>query len=547
MDLLSLNSKYNINLSEIFDKSDKYFMLFFDKSGKIIDFSEKLPEKLGFFKQELTGMSLNNIFDFRVVEINKKLNEINELTAEINLLKKDKTFLFTKTVFTKKNDCIIAVSVPYIEYDSLKKLNNRLVKTLNANTEILDIQSSLENNIFSLLLEKIKNIVNYDKALIMLLEGDTLITKRHYGFEDYPENHKKNISNKDKILNYVMLTHKSIIDGNNEYNGSVLDEIGLNCKHEFSSIISPLKIRDTVYGFIIIILNSKDGYDENDIKILEALSLTSSYLIKDVELTQVFKMQLKIFKDNITERTKTLELIKEQNKKILEADKIKNEFLASMSHELRTPLNAIIGFSEALNLKIFGELNDKQSEYIRDINSSGIHLLGMINDLLDLSKIESGKIRLDKENFNVKFAINEALNIVAPLVKQKNQNIKFECKNDSLEICADRRKFHQILYNLLSNAIKFTPENGNIFIKAFKDKNHLSVAVKDDGIGIAPEFHKKIFDKFQQVDNSFSGRYGSTGLGLTITKELIKLHKGEIKLESKLGTGSVFIIKIPVK
>ena len=217
-----------------------------------------------------------------------------------------------------------------------------------------------------------------------------------------------------------------------------------------------------------------------------------------------------------------------------------------MSHELRTPLNAIIGFSEALNLKIFGELNEKQSEYIGDIHSSGVHLLGMINDLLDLSKIESGKMQLSKEIFNVKSAVDEALNIVSPLLVQKKQNIKFECKDKFFEISADRRKFHQILYNLISNAIKFTPENGIIEIIAVKDGKNLRLSVKDNGIGIAPEFHEKIFGKFQQVDSSYSTKQGSTGLGLTITKELVKLHGGKIFLESKLSKGATFTFTLPV-
>ena len=158
----------------------------------------------------------------------------------------------------------------------------------------------------------------------------------------------------------------------------------------------------------------------------------------------------------------------------------------------------------------------------------------MINDLLDLSKIESGKMQLSKEIFNVKSAVDEALNIVSPLLVQKKQNIKFECKDKFFEISADRRKFHQILYNLISNAIKFTPENGIIEIIAVKDGKNLRLSVKDNGIGIAPEFHEKIFGKFQQVDSSYSTKQGSTGLGLTITKELVKLHGGKIFLESKL-------------
>jgi len=547
MNSFSRNQEYNLNLSEILAKSDKIFHIVFNKEGLIINFSEKLPDKLGFSQDEFSNLSLHKVFDFRISEITKNLNEVSEISSEINLIQKNKNFLFTKTIFLKNNENIISFSMPASEYQNIKELNNRLIKTLHTNMEIFDEQTYSEENIFNSILEKIKNLVNYDKSIIFLLEGDTLVTKVQTGFKDYPANYRKVITDKDKILNYILSNGKSIVDNNNEFNSSILKELSLSDDTEFSAIISPLKIRETVYGFIILVQNQPDKYEESDVSILETISSTSSYLIKDAELSQVFKMQLKILKENITERTKTLELIKEQNKKILEADKIKNEFLANMSHELRTPLNAIIGFSEALNLKIFGELNEKQSEYIGDINSSGVHLLGMINDLLDLSKIESGKMQMSKEIFNVKSAIKEALNIVSPLLIQKKQNIKFECKDESFEICADRRKFHQILYNLISNAIKFTPENGAIEIKATKDGKFLKVSVKDNGIGIPPAFHEKIFAKFQQVDNSYSSKQGSTGLGLTITKELVSLHGGKIILESKLNKGSTFIFTIPIK
>ncbi len=550
MTFIEKNQEPNLNLLEIFNKSDKIFLLEFDKNGLIINFSEKLPARLGFIKEEFSKLSLHKIFDFRISEIVKNLNLIEEISSEINLVQKNRGFLFTKTIFIKSNENITAISMPATEYNNLKELNNRLIKTLHAGVEILSHKDFPEDSIFKFVLNIIKSLVNYDKAAIFLLEGDTLITKIQSGFEFYPHNHKKHITEKDKILNYILSTHKSIIDNtdNNQFNSSIMGEIGLESDDFYhSSIISPLRIRETVYGFIILVQNKPVKYDENDMAILETLCSVSSYLIKDAELSRVFAMQLKILKDNIIERTKTLEVIKEQNKKILEADKIKNEFLANMSHELRTPLNAIIGFSEALNLKIFGELNEKQSEYIMDINSSGVHLLGMINDLLDLSKIESGKMQLSKENFNVKSAISEALSIVSLLVKQKNLNINFECKDISLEISADRRKFHQILYNLLSNAIKFTHEGGHIEVKAAKDGKFLKVSVKDDGIGIAPEFHEKIFGKFQQVDSSLSAKQGSTGLGLTITKELVKIHGGKILLESKLKKGSTFAFTLPIK
>ena len=337
------NQEYNLILSEIFINSDKVFHIVFNKDGSVVNFSENLPEKLSFSKDEFSNLNLQRIFDFRVSEIIKNLSVISEISAEINVIQKNKDFLFTKTVFLKKDENIIAFIFPDSERQNLKELNNRIIKTLHTNMEIIDRQSFSEENIFSEILNKIKNLINYDRAVIFLLEGDTLLMKMQSGFNDCQVNHKKNITDKDKILNHILLTGKSIIHNHNEFNSSILAELGYESDFDFSTIISPLKIRETVYGFIVLIQNQFDKYEESDVSILEAVSSTASYMIKDAELSQVFKMQLKILKDNITERTKTLELIKEQNKKILEADKIKNEFLANMSHELRTPLNAIIG------------------------------------------------------------------------------------------------------------------------------------------------------------------------------------------------------------
>lgn len=543
---LEPHQKYNLNLSELLCNSGKIFNVVFDKKGSVSNFSGKLPPVLGFDVEEFAELNINRIFDFRITEILKNLKEHEEISSEINLLQKDKNFYPTKTIFLKKDANIISVIIPAPEEYNLKELNNKLIKTLHTNTEIIDRKIFTDEDIFNFVFDKIKNLINYDKALILLLEGDCLIPETRTGYENFPNNYRKKITESDKILNYAVLTQKPLIDNLDDFGGSILKELYLDDNIEFTSIISPLKIRDTVYGFIVLSQKRPEVYDQNDVSVIKTLSATASYLIKDAELSNVFKMQLKILKDNILERTKTLEIIKEQNKKILEADRIKNEFLANMSHELRTPLNAIIGFSEALNLKIFGELNDKQSEYIRDIHSGGIHLLGMINDLLDLSKIESGKTELGKEKFNAVSEINEALSMISPLVLQKNQEMKFECKDNFLEICADKRKFRQILYNLLSNAVKFTPEDGKIELKAVKEDNFLKVSIKDNGIGIEPEFHEKIFDKFRQAGNSPSCKQGSTGLGLTITREFVKLHGGEVFVKSKLNKGSTFTFTLPI-
>ena len=277
----------------------------------------------------------------------------------------------------------------------------------------------------------------------------------------------------------------------------------------------------------------------------KAFSSLVSYSIKDSELANVFKLQLRALQDSIVDKTNAYATIKKQNEKILAADKLKNDFLANISHELRTPLNAIIGFSEALSMKIFGPLNEKQEEYVTDIHVSGLHLLGMINEILEISKIEAKAIKLALGRFNLQTSLNEVVNIVRPLANKKHIELIKET-NDYLEIDADYQKIQQILYNLLSNAIKFTQEKGRIEIGYKPEKKHVTIYVKDNGIGIDEKYSGKIFGKFVQLNNVYSKKESSTGLGLTITKELVELHGGKIWFESKLNEGTTFYVKLPL-
>lgn len=305
-------------------------------------------------------------------------------------------------------------------------------------------------------------------------------------------------------------------------------------------LIAKLSIRNSVYGFMTL------SYDEkiaDDIKSsFCTLANVISYKIKDYELSEVFKMQLKAMQDAIIEKESAYEVIKKQHKKLQELDKTKNLFLANISHELRTPLNAIIGFSQALDSQIFGELNEKQAEYIKDIQISSLHLLGMINEILDLSKLEANAMKFNPSAISPTLAIREVVNILEPLYK--NKNIEVILKQEINEnINADFQKFQQILYNLLSNAIKFTAQNGKIEItQEIKNKDYI-LKIKDSGIGIEKKYHSKIFKKFVHLDNIYSKVQNSTGLGLPITKELVKLHGGKIVLESELNKGSTFIME----
>jgi len=227
------------------------------------------------------------------------------------------------------------------------------------------------------------------------------------------------------------------------------------------------------------------------------------------------------------------------------ANRHKSEFLANMSHELRTPLNAIIGFSEMLREQMFGDLNEKQLEYAEDIHSSGRHLLSLINDILDLAKVEAGRMELELSEFALPLAIENAMTLVKERAARHGIALDFEIDERLNCFVGDERKFKQILLNLLSNAVKFTPEGGRISVVAGLKDNGLQISISDTGIGISPEERKTIFEEFRQAKGDGSGKREGTGLGLTLTKKFVELHGGTIRVESEVGKGSTFTFTMP--
>jgi PAS domain S-box-containing protein len=233
--------------------------------------------------------------------------------------------------------------------------------------------------------------------------------------------------------------------------------------------------------------------------------------------------------------------------KLQQASRMKSEFLATMSHELRTPLNAVIGFSEFLVDERPGPLNAKQKEYLHDILNSGRHLLQLINDVLDLSKVEAGRMELFPERFRLPAAVEEVCSVIHPLAVKKNITVHQQIAPAFGTVTLDQQRFKQILYNLLSNAVKFTEDGGRVEIHAgLYGAGGLRIQVRDTGIGIRAEDLDKLFIEFQQLDASFARRYQGTGLGLALTKKLVELQRGSISVESEVSKGSTFTVSLPL-
>ena len=238
--------------------------------------------------------------------------------------------------------------------------------------------------------------------------------------------------------------------------------------------------------------------------------------------------------------------LEEQNRRIQEANLLKSEFLANMSHELRTPLNAVIGFSEVLMDGKAGQLNLAQREYLSDIWTSGKHLLRLVNDVLDLAKVEAGKMELNPETFSVKAAIAEASAMINATAMKKHIAVNIEAPPQDIVATLDPLRFKQVLYNLLSNAVKFTPDNGVVTLTLSRDDDEqIRLRVQDTGIGIKKEDVPRLFHQFEQLDSGLGRREQGTGLGLALTKRILELQNGSITVESEFGHGSTFVVVLP--
>jgi signal transduction histidine kinase len=305
------------------------------------------------------------------------------------------------------------------------------------------------------------------------------------------------------------------------YKSSVRDKL---IRHGFRSLLAvPLLRENNLLGGLSVNRRSAGGFDPQVVELLQTFAAQSALAIQNARL----------FRE-----------IEDKSRQLETASRHKSEFLANMSHELRTPLNAIIGFSEVLSERMFGEVNEKQSEYLADILESGRHLLSLINDILDLSKIEAGRMELEPSDFNLPGAIENTLVLVRERAQRRGIYLERTVDSRLGIIHADERKVKQVLLNLLSNALKFTPEGGRIEVLAGLRDGVAEIAVKDTGVGIAAEDQDAVFEEFRQVGTA-SKKVEGTGLGLAISRKFIELHGGKIWVDSQPGNGATFTFTLP--
>ncbi len=344
-----------------------------------------------------------------------------------------------------------------------------------------------------------------------------------------------------------------------------------------STLVVPIPLKEKTIGLLYVANRRPTVFTPGDQEILTRLAAQAAIAIDNATLYAQVRQYAGELEAKVEARTRDLQ---EANRQLEIASRHKSEFLANMSHELRTPLNAVIGFSEVLLERMFGELNEKQAEYLQDILSSGRHLLSLINDILDLSKVEAGRIELEPTCFNLPLAIEYATTLVRERASREGIALRVSVDERLDDFVADERKFRQILLNLLSNAVKFTPEGGTVTVTARpipRISEHpqeirvpdaevsstdlvpqsairnpqseidegVEIAVQDTGIGIAPEDQEAVFEEFRQVGTDYMRKREGTGLGLALAKRFVELHGGRIWVESEVGRGSTFTFTIP--
>jgi signal transduction histidine kinase len=422
-----------------------------------------------------------------------------------------------------------------IENVRLFNETNEALEQQTATSEILRIISGSRNDlreVFAAILANATSLCEAAYGILWLREGDAFTMAALHGALPADQWRTGMVvrPSPDVPLARVAQTRKSVHivdmrDDDGYRSGAALPVAAVEVAGMRTLLLVPMLKDAEVIGQVAIYRTEVRAFTERQIGLIENFADQAVIAIENVRLFR-----------EIQEKSTQLEI----------ANKHKSEFLANMSHELRTPLNAIIGFSEVLSERMFGEVNEKQAEYLKDIHESGRHLLSLINDILDLSKIEAGRMELELSSFHLPTALSNAMTLVRERAQRHGIQLGLEIDQQLGEVNADERKFKQIMLNLLSNAVKFTPDGGKVDVSAKRANGALEVAVCDTGIGIAPQDQALVFEEFRQVGRDGTRKAEGTGLGLALTRRFVELHGGAIRLESTPGRGSTFTVRLPL-
>jgi len=528
--------------------------------GKIMDVNDATEKVTGVDRDDLIGSDFSNYFtdpEYARAGYQKVFTDGFVTDYPLSIRRRDGQIthvLYNASVYRDSLGVVQGVFAAARDITAQKEAEERISKIAryeSAHSKVLTEFNSSQDR-----------IVVLTHLLDILAENNNYLMSAFYGFDEWAgilnceathglnDSVKKQYKLGEGLIGECAKTDRKIILKDVDNDDFVVD-VGFAKIKPKTVIITPVSYQEKRLGVFLMV--SREEASSDELSFIDRLCVQTGVALHNLKQYE----DMTIMTGKLRDRNEEIEL---KNKQLDEASKMKSEFLANMSHELRTPLNAILGFSEAMRDSMFGEVNAKQEEGMSVIYDSGQHLLSLINDILDLSKIEAGKMELNCTNFDLNDVVERSISIVKEKASKHNIHLNLEFDPQVTEISADERKIKQVLFNLLSNATKFTPDNGTITVSTqlhvntvpschVEDKrrsDYVSIVVKDTGIGIAEEDMARLFTPFEQLDASFSKKYQGTGLGLAMVKRLTELHYGCIEIDSELGVGSEFTVWLPI-